>query len=183
MTSPQQPQSPPAPPGEQPFHLGQTAPPRKTRTTMPLLGALGLAGLALVVGCIGGIAIGTGVDDKPAAKSTPGAAAAQTSAAPATSAATPTTAAAPTSAVPPPPPPPPAAPTISDGTWTVGEDFPAGTYRVNNAPGDCYWSIYKSGTNQSDIIDNHLGAGNLRVTLKAGQDFETQRCGTWTKVG
>lgn len=77
----------------------------------------------------------------------------------------------------------PAVPTITDGTWTVGEDFPAGSYRTTGSGPDCYWSIYKSGTNQSDIIDNHIGAGNLRVTLKAGQDFETERCGTWTKVG
>jgi hypothetical protein len=76
----------------------------------------------------------------------------------------------------------PAAPTISDGTWTVGEDFPAGTYKTIGAGSSCYWAIYKSGTNGSDIIDNHIGGGNLRVTLKAGQDFETARCGTWAKV-
>lgn len=71
---------------------------------------------------------------------------------------------------------------IDDGTWTVGEDFPAGTYKTTGSGEDCYWSIYKSGTNQSDIVNNHIGGGNLRVTLKKGQDFETARCGTWTKV-
>ncbi len=76
----------------------------------------------------------------------------------------------------------PAAPTITDGTWTVGEDFPAGTYKTTGSGSTCYWAIYKSGTNGSDIIDNHIGGGNLRVTLKAGQDFETARCGTWAKV-
>lgn len=75
----------------------------------------------------------------------------------------------------------PAAPSISDGTWTVGEDVPAGTYKVTGAGSTCYWSITKSGSNGADIIDNHLGGGNLRVTLKAGQDFETARCGTWVK--
>lgn len=75
------------------------------------------------------------------------------------------------------------APTIAEGTWTVGEDIPAGTYKVTGAPGNCYWAIYPAGTNQAldKIIDNHLGGGNLRVTLKAGQDFETARCGTWVK--
>jgi hypothetical protein len=93
----------------------------------------------------------------------------------------PTTPAAATTAAAPPPPPP--APTIDDGTWTVGEDIPAGTYKAVGAGSDCYWGIYKSGTNQNDIIDNHVGGGNLRVTLKAGQDFTSERCGVWTKIG
>lgn len=76
----------------------------------------------------------------------------------------------------------PAVPQIQDGTWTVGEDIPAGTYKVTGAPSNCYWGIYKSGTNQDQIINNHIGGGNLRVTLKVGQDFETKRCGTWVKV-
>lgn len=77
----------------------------------------------------------------------------------------------------------PATPTIQDGTWTVGEDFPAGTYSATAADGTCYWAIYKSGQNQSldSVVQNHLGGGHLTVTLKAGQDFETERCGTWTK--
>ncbi len=78
---------------------------------------------------------------------------------------------------------PPPSPTIQDGTWTVGTDFPAGTYRTTGAGSDCYWAITKSGTNGADIINNHIGGGNLTVTLKNGQDFETARCGTWTKVG
>jgi hypothetical protein len=78
----------------------------------------------------------------------------------------------------------PKVPTISDGTYTVGEDFPAGTYKTVGAGDKCYWAIFTSGQNQSfdALIDNHLGGGNLRVTLKAGQDFETKRCGTWTKA-
>lgn len=75
-------------------------------------------------------------------------------------------------------------PTIDDGTWTIGEDYPAGTYKTTGSDQLCYWAIYKSGQNQSfdSIITNHNGGGNLRVTLKAGQDFETERCGTWTLV-
>ena len=76
---------------------------------------------------------------------------------------------------------PPAVATIVDGMWTIGEDAPAGTYKVVAAGDTCYWAILKSGTNGSDIVDNHLGGGNLRVTLKAGQDFETKRCGTWVR--
>jgi hypothetical protein len=72
--------------------------------------------------------------------------------------------------------------TIEEGTWTVGVDVQPGTYRVVGAGASCYWEITKSGTNGSDIVDNHIGAGNLTVTLKAGQDFTTTRCGTWSKT-
>lgn len=71
---------------------------------------------------------------------------------------------------------------IDDGTWTVGVDIVAGTYRAVGAGADCYWAILKSGTNGSDIVNNGLGGGNLTVTLKVGQDFETKRCGTWNKT-
>jgi hypothetical protein len=65
----------------------------------------------------------------------------------------------------------------------VVQDFPAGTYRTDGTAGpDCYWAISKSGTNGDQIISNHVGAGHLSVTLKAGQDFETERCGIWRKV-
>lgn len=80
-------------------------------------------------------------------------------------------------------PPQPAAPTIADGTWSVGVDFPAGTYRTQGAGGTCYWKISRSGSNGGDIINNHIGGGNLTVTLRIGQDFESARCGTWVKVG
>jgi hypothetical protein len=83
----------------------------------------------------------------------------------------------------PPKPPPAAKPTIEDGVWTVGEDIPAGTYKVTEKiSGMCYWAITKSGTNGSDIIDNDIPSGGLpRVTIKKGQDFETNGCGTWKK--
>ncbi|GAA0921100.1 hypothetical protein Vau01_009690 [Virgisporangium aurantiacum] len=71
--------------------------------------------------------------------------------------------------------------TIEEGTYSVGVDIQPGTYRAIGAGSDCYWAITKSGTNGSDIIDNHIGGGNLTVTLKAGQDFTSQRCGTWSK--
>lgn len=76
-----------------------------------------------------------------------------------------------------------AVPEIDDGVWTVGTDMPAGTYRTTEAvSSDCYWSITKTGTNGSDIVQNGIpGGGRPSVTLKKGQDFETQRCGTWRK--
>lgn len=80
-------------------------------------------------------------------------------------------------------PPPPPAPTIQDGQWIVGEDFPAGTYDARPNDTNCYWDITKSGTNHSQFIDQQLGPGHYRVKLKVGQDFTTNNCGIWTKVG
>jgi hypothetical protein len=81
-----------------------------------------------------------------------------------------------------PPKPPP--PTIEDGIWTVGADMPAGRYRVTaNVSSGCYWAITKTGSNGDDIISNDLPSGGRpTVTLKAGQDFTSQDCGTWAKT-
>jgi hypothetical protein len=82
-------------------------------------------------------------------------------------------------------PPTPIPATIADGTWTVAKGIPAGVYRTTNAGSDCFWEIRKSGTdgsNDSDVVDNQVGAGPWTVKLRAGQDFETDGCGTWTKI-
>lgn len=72
---------------------------------------------------------------------------------------------------------------ISDGTWTVGEDIKAGTYRTASAVSSrCYWGIYRSGSNGSDIIDNDIPKGGRpTVTLSKGQDFKSSNCGDWQK--
>ncbi|WP_255769466.1 hypothetical protein [Pseudarthrobacter sulfonivorans] len=76
-----------------------------------------------------------------------------------------------------------AANTVSDGTWTVGADIEPGTYRAAAAVGStCYWGIYRSGSNGSDIIENDIpGGGRPVVTLSPGQDFNSTRCGKWEK--
>ncbi len=76
-----------------------------------------------------------------------------------------------------------AANTIGDGTWTVGADIEPGTYRAAAAVGStCYWGIYRSGSNGGDIIENDIpGGGRPVVTLSAGQDFNSTRCGKWEK--
>lgn len=73
--------------------------------------------------------------------------------------------------------------TVGDGTWTVGRNIDPGTYLTTSDVGaSCYWGIYTSASNGSDIIDNDIpGGGRPSVTLSAGQDFKTARCGTWTK--
>jgi hypothetical protein len=76
-----------------------------------------------------------------------------------------------------------AANTVSDGTWTVGKDITAGTYRATADVGSsCYWGIYETGSNGGNIIENDLpGGGRPSVALSAGQDFKSSRCGTWQK--
>ncbi|HET7415313.1 MAG TPA: hypothetical protein VFI97_06410 [Arthrobacter sp.] len=72
---------------------------------------------------------------------------------------------------------------ISEGTWTVGVDIEPGTYRTtDNVRSSCYWAILVSGTNGDDIITNDIpGGGRPTVNLSEGQDFTTNRCGTWAK--
>ena len=75
---------------------------------------------------------------------------------------------------------------IPTGTFTVGTDIAPGTYKVTAllTGDDCYWGIYKSGTNTDDIIENDaLVSGLPTVTLKVGQDFSSRNCGTWKKIG
>lgn len=76
-----------------------------------------------------------------------------------------------------------AANTVGDGTWTVGTDIAPGTYRATADVGSsCYWGIYATGSNGSNIIDNDLpGGGRPSVALSGGQDFKSSRCGTWEK--
>jgi hypothetical protein len=76
-----------------------------------------------------------------------------------------------------------AANTVGDGTWTVGTDIEPGTYRAAADVGSsCYWGIYATGSNGSNIIDNDLpGGGRPSVALSGGQDFKSSRCGTWEK--
>lgn len=76
-----------------------------------------------------------------------------------------------------------AANTIKEGTWTVGVDIEPGTYRANSdVLSGCYWGIYRTGSNGSDIVDNDIvSGGRPSVSLSAGQDFKTSRCGTWSK--
>lgn len=73
--------------------------------------------------------------------------------------------------------------TVEDGTWTVGDDIQPGTYRTKATVGTrCYWGVYRSGTNGSDIIQNDIpGGGKPTVKLSKGQDFKSSNCGSWIK--
>jgi hypothetical protein len=71
--------------------------------------------------------------------------------------------------------------TIGDGTWEVGPDVKAGTYRAEG--GDtCYYAILNGppdGDNIENIEENDAGSSNVVVTLSSGQWFETNDCGEW----
>jgi hypothetical protein len=72
---------------------------------------------------------------------------------------------------------------IGEGTWTVGVDVQPGTYRTRKPVGaDCYWGLYRSGSNGRDIISNGIpGGGFPTVQLNVGQEFLNNRCGTFVK--
>lgn len=72
---------------------------------------------------------------------------------------------------------------VSEGTYTVGKDIEPGTYRTRPGVKDCYWSRTNGG---GGIIANDMvgfAPDGVTVTVYPGEGFESQRCGTWTKVG
>jgi len=72
-----------------------------------------------------------------------------------------------------------------DGTWHVGEDFAAGTYRADAGEG-CYWARLKTAHGSEsldDIIENGIGGGSQTVQLNEGEWFEVNDCGEWQKIG
>lgn len=72
---------------------------------------------------------------------------------------------------------------IAEGTWAVGVDVAPGTYRAKDPVSDfCYWEI-TADTNGDHIVANDIvHGGRPTVTLKKGQFFKTQGCGTWARV-
>jgi hypothetical protein len=71
---------------------------------------------------------------------------------------------------------------FSDGIHLIGTNVTPGIYSISDSS-SCYY-VWKTGTgSDADIIDNNIVSGPATVTLKAGDTFETNRCGTWTKVG
>ena len=61
---------------------------------------------------------------------------------------------------------------FGEGTYKVGEDIAAGTYK--SAGGDyCYWARLKNDSGDfGAIIANHIGSGPARVTVKKGEFLE-----------
>lgn len=82
------------------------------------------------------------------------------------------------------PPPPPKKVIDGDGTWVVGQDIKPGTYR-NSDGGECYWARLKGLTGDfSELLANGNTAGQAVVTIKpTDKGFQTERCGSWSRVG
>lgn len=69
-----------------------------------------------------------------------------------------------------------------DGFFTVGVEIAAGKWRSDGTGSTCYWQISPDG-NPDRILSNHFGNAGGTVSLANGQEFESDGCGTWTKVG
>ena len=72
---------------------------------------------------------------------------------------------------------------VAEGTHTVGKDMEPGTYQTRPGAKDCYWSRTDGSGN---IIANDMvgfAPNGVTVTVYVGEGFESERCGTWTKVG
>jgi hypothetical protein len=72
---------------------------------------------------------------------------------------------------------------FGDGTYIVGTDIQAGTYRTNGGKG-CYFSRLKGfGQTLDDIIANDNTDSTAIVTISpTDRGFTSRRCGTWTKI-
>ncbi len=71
--------------------------------------------------------------------------------------------------------------TFGDGTYRVGKDIPAGTYRSRGGDG-CYWARLKSFSGDLDAIlanDNAVGPAVVTI-LRTDRGFESSGCGKWT---
>lgn len=143
--------------------------------------AVGIIGGLIVVCCVGGIlALNTGDKGKPS----PTASRTYADLAPAIDPSASANALPSSASFPPVESPSPTPQVWGDGTWIVGEDIPAGTYKVTAPVGSrCYWEITASGTNGAKILANDIpGGGYPKVTLKKGQDFSSSDCGDWKRV-
>jgi len=86
----------------------------------------------------------------------------------------------PTRPQPKPTPAPNAATSFGDGLYQVGVAIQPGQYRTDGT-GTCYWGKLSTG-NTNDVIVNNYSSGPQTVTIDSPY-FESESCGTWTKVG
>ncbi|MFI9257861.1 hypothetical protein ACIGT4_09070 [Streptomyces sioyaensis] len=78
--------------------------------------------------------------------------------------------------------------TVGQGSYRVGEDIAAGTYRTSGPAASgiplCHWARAKDSSGErGSIIANGTSQGPARVTVTKGETFETSGCRRWTKVG
>lgn len=72
---------------------------------------------------------------------------------------------------------------FGDGTYIVGADITAGTYRAAGSPA-CFWARLSGfGGTPSETIANDFGHTGPIVTISPTDvGFKTSGCGTWTKI-
>jgi len=77
----------------------------------------------------------------------------------------------------------PSVPSFVDGTWIVGVDIPAGTYKTDGSD-TCYWERLSGfGGTFDEIIANDNPDGQVVVTiLPIDKGFVSKRCGIWTLI-
>jgi hypothetical protein len=75
-----------------------------------------------------------------------------------------------------------AATTFGSGTWRVGSDIPARTYRTRLPAASCYWERLRGFSGDfDDIIANDFSSGYHVVTIKStDRGFSSSRCGKWS---
>jgi hypothetical protein len=78
--------------------------------------------------------------------------------------------------------PEPEVPSYGDGTYRVGKDIKAGTYRSGD-DGICYWASLKGfGGDIDDIIANGNNSPAIVTLRPADKGFQSQGCGDWKPV-
>ena len=73
---------------------------------------------------------------------------------------------------------------FGDGTWVIGSDIQAGTYRSSKTGSDCYWERLSGFSGELDDIVANGVTDAIWVVEIASTDagFSTERCGTWTEA-
>jgi DNA-binding beta-propeller fold protein YncE len=73
---------------------------------------------------------------------------------------------------------------FGDGTWVVGDDIQAGTYRSSETGSGCYWERLSGFSGELDDIIANGVTDAIWVVEIASTDagFSTERCGTWTEA-
>lgn len=77
---------------------------------------------------------------------------------------------------------------ISDGTWEVGVDIPAGKFKTEGAEERavmvCYWDVRTKSETGNFVAQGIINGANEpgRVTLRKGQFFHTSGCKGWNPV-
>jgi len=72
---------------------------------------------------------------------------------------------------------------FGDGTYLVGTDIAAGSYKTSGPRAGstiCYWARLKDDSG-SNIIANNAGQGAARLTVKAGEYLQITGC-DWTRA-